>query len=196
MNIKYLNRTAFKAKVQKINDDYWNRTWEGRWKYMHPVIKEIPSLKPVSIVQLGNNFKILELGAYKINLTNISDNMDLEYDFIDPDNRNNKMYIQDAINLPWNIENKYYDVFIALQVFEHFENEKQSEVFKEVMRVSKNAILSFPYKWNKPDDLIHHMIDDYTIKRWTNGVTPEKVIYINVPKRRRRVIYVFKFKNN
>lgn len=183
MNIKYLNRTALIKKVEKINDDYWNHTWEGRWKYMYLVTKELKLINPDTII---------ELGAYKINLTSISDNMDLNKEFIDVNNLNNKTYIQDAIILPWDIKDKYYDVFVGLQVFEHL-GDKQSDVFKEVERISKYAILSFPYKWNTPNDIIHYNIDDKKIKEWTNNIKPEKIIYINYPKVRRRVICIYKF---
>jgi len=182
-NIKYLCRTALINKVEKLNDNYWLKTWEGRWKYMYPVINELKVINPRTI---------LEIGAYKINLTDISDNMDLEVEYLDIRNFSNKKYIQDATNLPWNIPDKYYDAVVALQVFEHFENNKQSEVFNEIKRVSKNAILSFPYMWNKPTDPMHHMINDNKIKEWTNNTKPEKTIIINHTSRK-RIIYVFKF---
>jgi len=183
LNIKYLCRTSLINKMNLLNDDYWNNSWSGRWKYMYPVINEIRKLNPQTI---------LELGAYKINLTNISDNMDLQLEYIDTKNLKNKNYIQDATSLPWNISDKYYDVFVALQVFEHFENKKQSKVFNEIMRISKNAILSFPYKWNSPNDLNHHNIDDEIIRKWTNNIMPKKILLVNHTNRR-RIIYVFKF---
>lgn len=183
-NIKYLNRTGLQKRVGKLNDDYWVRSWHGRWKYMWPVINEMRIINPATI---------LEIGAYKINLTNISDNIDLKYKFIDKNNLNNKVYIQDATTLPWDMPDKYYDVVVALQVFEHFKNNMQNEVFKEIMRVSKSAILSFPYLWNKPRDKMHHMITKETIDKWTCSIIPEKIIEINFPIKRRRIIYIFKF---
>lgn len=182
-DIKYLSRTGLIKRVEGLNDVYWNNTWTGRWKYIYPVVNEIKELNPKTI---------LELGAYKINLTSISDNMDLDLKYIDVRNLKNKLYVQDATKLPWNIEDKYYDMFVALQVFEHFENKKQSRVFNEIIRVSKNAILSFPYKWNKPSDLMHHNIDDEIIRKWTNNVIPKKILLVNHTNRR-RIIYVFKF---
>lgn len=183
-NIKYLNRTILHQKVLKLDDIYWTSSWNGRWGYIQPVLNELELISPKTI---------LEIGAYKINLSNISDNMDLEYDFIDVANLNNKIYIQSAEDLPWNIPDKYYDVVVALQVFEHFENKKQSEVFNEVMRVSKNAIISLPYMWNKPEDQMHHMITEEIMQKWTNNVAPEKAIQVNTPDSRKRIIYIFKF---
>lgn len=184
MNIKFLNKRELNKKVKQIDDIYWSETFNGRWVYISEIITELKKLKPKTI---------LELGSYKVNLTNISDNMDLNLEYIDLDNINNKKFIQNATNTPWNIEDKYYDVFIGLQVFEHFEDNKQSEVFDEIVRTSKNAILSFPYLWNKPEDKMHHMIDFNKINEWTNGVIPEKIIYIKIPSGRKRVIYIFKF---
>ena len=152
----YLNRTKLMRKVLSLNDEYWNNTWEGRWRYMYSVIKELKVLNPETI---------LELGAYKINLTNISDNMDLMENYIDPENLNNKKFIHPAENLPWDIPDKYYDVFVGLQVFEHIGNNDQSKVFDEIMRTSKNAILSFPYAWNSPNDQMHHNITIETISK-------------------------------
>jgi len=183
LNIKYLSKNKYIEKVKIVDDIYWDATYNGRWIYMTHVIDELKRIKPKTI---------LELGAYKINLTNISDNMDINFDYIDKNNINNKKYIQDASILPWNIEDKYYDVFIGLQVFEHL-GKNQSDIFKEIMRISKNAIISLPYLWNKPEDKQHHMIDDKKIKKWTNNILPEKIIYIKSPENRKRVIYFFKF---
>lgn len=174
-NIIFLDNKLLIDKLSGLNDVYWNNA-QDRWKYMSVVVEELKTINPISV---------LELGAYKINLTSISDNMDKRIDFIDSNNINNKKYIQDAINLPWNIPDKYYDVFVALQVFEHLEN-KQSEVFEEVKRISKNAIISLPYKWNQPGNC-HHMIDEDIIKEWTK-IKPNKSIIIE-----KRIICIYNF---
>ena len=78
-------------------------------------------------------------------------------------------------------DNKEYDMFIALQVWEHLVG-RQREAFNEVMRISKMAILSFPYMWNCPEDNAnypeHHMIDEKIISEWTLGVEPMKIVKI------------------
>lgn len=181
--LTYLTRERYLEKIETIDDIYWDSSSDGRWIYLIHVIEELKKLTPKTV---------LELGSYKINLTNVSDNMDINPDFIDIDNANNKQFIQDASILPWDIADKYYDVFIGLQVFEHL-GENQSDIFKEVMRISKHAIISLPYLWDKPDDPMHHMIDDEKIKMWTNNVLPEKIIYIKTPGSRKRVIYFFEF---
>lgn len=181
---KYLNKKTYINKVKKLNDEYWNSSYEGRWIYLNKVIEEIEIIKPKTI---------LELGANKINLSTFSDNMSLSVNDIDLDNKNNKTFIKDATIVPWSeIKNKEYDLFVSLQVFEHFEG-KQKLVFNEIKRISKYAILSFPYKWNKPDDYMHHNLNENVINYWVNDEIPEKIIYIKKPDNRKRVIYVFKF---
>ena len=83
------------------------------------------------------------------------------------------------------IPDKYFDAFVALQVWEHLDN--QSAAFQEVMRIAKSAVLSFQYKWTW-DDARHNGIDGKKIEKWTCGVVPEKIKIIN-----HRAIYTFKF---
>ncbi len=115
-----------------------------------------------------------------------SDNMELK--MADVSNIRNKSYIQDARVTPWNkIKDKQYDMFVALQVFEHL-GPKQSEIFTEIKRISKHAIISIPYLWNCPHDLEHHMVDDEKINKWTNNTKP-----INKQNFSGRLILTYKF---
>ncbi|MFW6243462.1 MAG: hypothetical protein ACOC2W_04815, partial [bacterium] len=108
--MEIINIEKYKEKVNKLNDVYWNSSFKKRWDYMQSVIEELENINPK---------RVLEIGAFKINYTSISDNMDRSEKNIDQDNLNNKMYIQDARKTPWEIEDKYYDLVIICQVFEH-----------------------------------------------------------------------------
>jgi len=178
--VKYLTKEDYVEKIKKLNNKYWNKDKDckKRWKYISFVVEELKIIQPTTV---------LELGANKINLTSASDNMGLDLKDVDVDNLMNKVFIQDATKLPYLIEDKYYDCFVGLQVFEHL-GKFQSEVFKEIKRVSKNAILSFPYKWNCPGN-IHYGIDEEVIKGWTNGEIPTKIQIVTPP----RIVYVFNF---
>lgn len=178
--MKYLTKEAYVKKIKELNDIYWNKDKDckKRWKYISFVVEELQRIQPKTV---------LELGANKINLTSVSDNMVLDPKLVDVDNLMNKVFVHDATKLPYPIVDKYYDCFIALQVFEHL-GKFQSEVFKEIKRISKNAILSFPYKWNCPGD-IHHGIDEEVIKGWTNDEVPIKIQIVMPP----RIIYVFNY---
>jgi hypothetical protein len=179
--VEFLTEKSFYEKVSKRANIHY---WKNRWDYLKHVVEWLRELRPLTV---------LELGANGINLTSVSDNMDLKAGLIDEDNVNRRMYIQDATQTPYAIQDKYYDVFVALQVFEHL-GDKQPTVFEEIRRISKAAILSFPYKWIRPGNK-HHAIDEAVISRWTNNEKPFRVQTIAGPKSTNtdRIIYMFKF---
>lgn len=153
--------------ILQEKDPYYN----GRWEYFKEVIDIIKKDQPQSV---------LELGANTFPIVKESDSMD----------KNPWLprltYHHDANTFPWPIKDSKYDLFIALQVWEHL-GSKQKEAFKEVMRISRRAILSFPYKWNCPGD-IHHNIDERRIAEWTLHVKPEEI-----RRTGKRIIYLFNF---
>lgn len=160
--MEILSKKNYLSKVKKLNIRYWNNSTEVRWNYMKDVINELNNIRPNSGIEIGTNM---------ISLMDGSDSIALEIETVDPDNINNNNYIMDARNVPWNIENKKYDVFVGLQVFEHL-SPNQSEIFKEIERISKYCILTVPYMWDCPNDVEHHMITDDIISKWTLGYKP------------------------
>ena len=97
--------------------------------YFKEVIDSIKKEPPKSALELGpDNFPIVRQ----------SDSMD----------KNGWLprltYHHDATKFPWPIKDSKYGLFIALQVWEHLQD-KQKEAFREVMRIPRRAILSFPY---------------------------------------------------
>ena len=149
----FLTRETFRERVILLNSNYWNEGWKYRWQYMSQAIEWARELRPMGIV---------EAGASGIPLDNTSVLLDYpEYD----------------LNLtPYNFPYKSVDLFIALQTWEHLD--KQSDAFREVMRISKAAILSFPYRWTWGDER-HRGVGDAKISEWTCGVAPDKVAVIN-----------------
>jgi hypothetical protein len=139
--------------------DSKSTTW-SRWDYMSLVIDEIKLLKPSTIC---------EVGTEGISLCKESFILDHNLD-----------------NVPYPVKDKQFDLFIALQVWEHLHN--QSKAFDEVMRISHNAILSFPYLWNTDKENCHYMITKDKISEWTLGTKPEKVIPV-----KNRLVYVWRF---
>lgn len=175
---KFLNYNEYRKKVTLLNDKYWNDTFKGRWVYMEPVIKELEKISPETA---------LELGSYKISLMDFSDSMGLDEKYFDPENKKNKGYVLDARKTPWDIYNKKYDVFIALQVLEHL-SPNQSSVFSEIQRISRYCILTLPYKWNCPQNITHHNIGDELINEWTNQVKPYKKLILGSRDRLRMML--------
>lgn len=190
----------FQHLLEGPRKDYY----EGRWDYYETVISMAIRVKPRSVLELGP-------GEYTI--VDGSDVMVIPEDDImlkvtaktgnpleKPLNPIGRIYAHNATEKPWPIADKQYDLFIALQVWEHLDN-KQCRAFREVMRVSKSAILSFPFLWNckksSPSYPHHHMIDEDLIADWTLNIKPIEVV--TLPKaglkgsNRQRIIYLWEF---
>jgi hypothetical protein len=161
----------FEDVLAKTESDYY----EGRWAYFSRVVE---------IIEAQNDIhKVLELGPSALPVVKDGDVMVFpkEDKWGRPIQKASREYAHDATMTPWPISDKAYDLFIALQVWEHLGG-RQKEAFQEVMRISRMAILSFPYLWNCPKDNAnypeHHMIDEKIIAGWTLGVKPVEVILI------------------
>ena len=157
------------TELSKPNEEYY----VGRWAYFSEVIKMVEEINPKSVLELGPALFTVVKNADVMRKPEI-DRWGV------PSNVRSSEYLHDATITPWPIEKKY-DLFIALQVFEHL-TDHQKQAFQEVKRIAKYAILSLPYKWdcaidnaNYPE---HHMIDENTILEWTSGESPQKWIYI------------------
>ncbi len=101
-----------------------------------------------------------------------------------------RVIVQDATRPPWPVGDKAYDLFVALQVFEHL-GTRQPETFREVRRVARNAILSLPIDWEMDDPRnCHHRLSHERVLSWFAPVVPTRVLVGN-PGRRKRLIYVF-----
>ncbi|MDR1465902.1 MAG: hypothetical protein LBJ11_11475 [Oscillospiraceae bacterium] len=157
------------TELSKPNQEYY----AGRWVYFQEVIRMIEEIKPQSVLELGpalfpvvRNADIMR--KPEIDLWGV------------PSRVQSTEYLHDATKTPWPID-RTYDLFIALQVFEHLTG-SQMQAFQEVKRIARRAILSLPYRWDCPKDNAnypeHHMIDENTILQWTRGEAPEKWVYI------------------
>ena len=98
--------------------------------------------------------------------------------------------IHDATQAPWPVDDKAYDLFVALQVFEHL-RDRQPEAFLEVRRIARHAIISLPIDWEMDDPRnCHHQISNERVLSWFAPIVPTRVVEGNGGKRR-RLIYVF-----
>jgi hypothetical protein len=96
----------------------------------------------------------------------------------------------DATDFPWPFPDKAFDLFIALQVFEHLKD-RQQEAFLEVRRIARHAILSLPIDWVMDDPRnCHHMISEQRALSWFAPVSPSRTVE-HVTGRRKRLIFVF-----
>lgn len=169
----YLTRESFLKKVEASGSKYWQEGKNYRWQYMSYVIDRLREICP-------DDSKLIEAGTSGMPLSDKS----FLYEYPEYNLDVTPFKIKDA-----RIISHEFDAFVALQVWEHLDN--QERAFKEVMRISKSAILSFPYMWpkGKGHDARHVGIDDIKIKQWTCGVKPEKTKLIN-----NRMVCVWIFK--
>ena len=164
----------------------------GRWEYFSKVIDIVKSLYINSVLEIGPGFIPIVKNA-KILLNPLEDQ------FGRPNT--DKLIVYDATRKSWPFKNKEFDLIIALQVWEHLAG-KQTRAFKEVMRISKMAIFSFPYLWEggieaKPSHQAHRDIDKELINDWTLNVKPKKIIEIDRTgeefSKGKRLIYFWEF---
>ena len=150
--------------LQKKDPKYWkDRRWEYH-KEAAKIIKNFPS-------QIN---KVLEIGPNNFKLVKESTSMGIW---------GNVDIIHNATISPFPFKDKQFDLVVSFQVWEHL-SEKDPRgtpdgpqtAFLEVQRISKAAILSFPYKWKYYDENdCHYMIDEEIIKNWTMNVEPDIV---------------------
>lgn len=168
--------------------------YQGRWAYFSEVVEIIKGQKDINrVLELGPSFMPVVKDC-NIMLKPEIDNWGR------PITKASSEYLHDATEIPWPVNDKEYDLFIALQVWEHLADKKK-EAFKEVMRISRSAILSFPYMWDCPVDNAnypeHHMIDEGIIAEWTLDVKPVKAVRIprtgEQVSKGPRIIYFWRF---
>jgi len=140
--INFLSKDEYINRVSDLEGGHWTKeTIDIRWDYHYRVIELIKA------TGVNNSNKVLEMGTMGVSCVKGSDSIDYEerWDF----EGKNPTYVHDARIIPWPIENKKYDVFIALRVFQHLVP-AQSEAIKEALRIAKKVLLVIPEKYDNP----------------------------------------------
>jgi hypothetical protein len=155
----------------------------ARWGYMSVALDQASSL----IGRHGLR-TALELGAPVLPIIVGADVMDKKArPELDP---SVSIMVFDATQAPWPVDDKAYDLFMALQVFEHLKD-RQREAFLEVRRIARHAIISLPIDWEMPDPQnCHHQISNERVLSWFAPIVPTRVVQ-GTGGHRRRLIYVF-----
>ncbi len=176
VNSRLLTKDIFDEMVEK--DSYFSE----RWKYIEEILLELN--------KLDDCFNILEMGPYKLPLVKGEDVIDINDQYKDQyPFKVNKFIKFDCSEVPYPIKDKEYDLVIACQVLEHLGiYGEQKDIFDEIERISKKAIISLPYKWFNPDMRDHHMIDRKVINHWARGRKP---IYEKISGP--RIIQIYEF---
>lgn len=172
----YLTKEIFLERCSKLDKHYWREGSAYRWDYMSHVI---------SMLKIMGAKNICEAGTYYMPLNDKSWLLELEEKHL----VNSRGMIQDLNSIPFSGHDlfemdKPFDCFVALQVWEHLEN--QTEAFNHVCEISKNVILSFPYLWNH-GDAQHRGIDNKKIAEWTGNKKP---VYETIIHNRKICVWV------
>lgn len=167
--MQYVTRSDFDSIAAQ--DEYYKST--ERWDLYEAAVEVIRSLAPSSV---------LELGPYRLPIVSDGHTMDRRENL-------RPTIIHDACNFSWPVECDY-DVFVALQVWEHL-GDHQQQAFREVQRFASHAVLSFPYEWDCPNNPSHHGITKDTIRNWTLNQEPASVQIIPSASNHRRILYHF-----
>ena len=175
--IRAMTRPEYEAMVAKFP------YYQDRWGYMSAALKEASSL----IGRHGLR-TALELGAPVLPIIVGADVMDKKArPELDP---SVSIRVFDATQAPWPVDDKAYDLFMALQVFEHL-TDRQREAFLEVRRIARHAIISLPIDWEMPDPRnCHHRISNERVLSWFAPIVPTRIVQ-GTGGHRRRLIYVF-----
>jgi hypothetical protein len=175
--VRPIGRAEFDTMVEEFP------YYKNRWGYMSLALVEAGQLirdrDLTSALELGAPVRPIIVGAHVMDNT-----MRPVYDTSVP------ATTHDATVVPWPFADKAFDLFLALQVFEHLKD-RQPEAFREVRRIARHAILSLPIDWvmENPRNC-HHMISHERVMSWFAPVEPTRVIE-NMTGRRKRLIYVF-----
>jgi hypothetical protein len=175
--IRPIGRADFDAMVEEFP---YYRT---RWGYMSTALLEAARLIQTdaieSALELGAPVRPILVGAHVMDKTKRP-----EYDTSVP------AITHDATVVPWPVADRSFDLFLALQVFEHLKD-RQREAFLEVRRIARHAILSLPIDWVMDDPRnCHHMISMERALSWFAPVVPTRTVE-QVTGRRKLVIFVF-----
>ena len=168
--IRPISRPEFEALAAR--EPYYRRRWQYQSKATNAGWRILSRC-----CESPQSARVLELGPYKHPLFIGSEVMESN---INPDLTNAAGIVcHDARVVPWPFADKTFDMFVALQVFEHLDG-AQRAAFIEVRRVARNAIISLPIGW-RPRALqdylnCHFHISHTTAMRWFEPVGPSEIL--------------------
>lgn len=177
--IRVITESEFEAVAAAAPRNYY----KGRRRYISAAATAADDLIArhglQSALELGPHLRPLIVGADVMDRSQPEDLTDA-----------GTVTVHNAIDAPWPFEDGSYDLFVALQVFEHIVG-GQEIAFREVRRVAKHAVISLPIDWVMKDPTnCHHMISNERALSWFAPVEPTRILVGNEGPGK-RLIYVF-----
>ena len=165
-----------------------NMNHEFRWLRYMEVMKRIHQIKPDKVLEM-NPLLLTAARNSDILCESVHESIGVRSDLA------TKVITHNPTQIPWPIEDKSYDLFICLQGFECLTN-KQAEVFQEIKRISKHAMIGFPEQRYCPmySDLCpeRNAVDSETILKWA-GNEQYAEGFSGAGDRNDRFVYLWKF---
>ena len=143
--MEFLTQDEYFSTVKEFNErskEHWSTATNNRWDYFGRVVNLVKELN------LKDPSQILEMGTMGITCVKNTHTIDYAEKWDFPGK--NPTYLHDARQMPWPIENKGYDLFIALRVYQHLAP-MQEVCFQEAMRIAKKVIIVVPSSYQLPD---------------------------------------------
>lgn len=165
--MEFLTRDEYFSTVKEFNErghSHWSTVPVKRWDYFGRTVNLIKELN------LDNPSKILEMGT--MGITCVKDAHTIDYAEMWDFPGKQPTYLHDARKVPWPIEDKSYDLFIALRVYQHLAP-NQGECIREAMRIAKKVIIVVPSNYNLPDMFPESRGISYSdFTKYMNGIHP------------------------
>lgn len=157
-NMEFISKEEFKKNAENNMGVHW-KNWEKRWVYFNKAIQFVNEL------QITNHRNVVEVGTMGASVVKNCDTIDYDkkWDF----KGKNPTHNFDLREVPWKIDDKKYDLFIALRVFQHL-CPVQKECFLEAKRIAKNVLIVVPEEYKGKGI----SLKDFT--SWNNGTPPDK----------------------
>ena len=143
---------------------HWDCTpLEKRWDYHRKaidIIKKLLIVSPNHVLEMGTMGASLVVGSHTIDCSH-----DWNFQGKSP------TYLHDAKDLPWPIEDKKYELFVALRVYQHLAP-MQRQCFLEAKRIARRIILVVPEHYSNQVWPESKGITCNEMLRWNEGIRP------------------------
>lgn len=137
-----ITRREFEQRTRALEGGHWTQEMmAARWDYHRQAAELVQELNPAA------PSRVLEIGTMGVQVVRGSDTLDYgeRWDFPGKE----PTFLHDARTTPWPMNDKSYDIVLALRVFQHLVP-VQRECLVECLRVGRHVILVVPRAYVNP----------------------------------------------
>lgn len=166
MTIRYLSHDDYTTATSN-KSGHW-RNAASRWDYHRRAIEFVRQARP------AHARDVLEMGTMGVSIVKGSDTVDYDEKWRHGGPR--PTFVHDARSIPWPVDDKRYQVFVALRVFHHLWP-RQREAFAEARRIAHHIVLVVPDRYEVAklaDTSVGISVEQLT--EWNRGIPPTEVV--------------------